>query len=138
MRVYFTKEVWMTEPIVFISHNRVNDGRLEEFKQFFQAGVSLIQSGKPGTLAFLAYVGEEGTRVTIIHVFPDAQAMADHMHGAGDRARKTYEFLTPDSIEIYGQPPQQIIDAMQQAVGPGVRIHLNSKNLGGFLRLYPG
>jgi len=127
----------MSAPIVFISHNRIKENRLADYKLFFQEGAELIEASKPGTVAFLAYANQDLTEVTIIHVFPDANSMTLHMQGASDRAKQAYEFMEPDTLEIYGEASEQVYHAMQQAAGPGVTIRLNPDSLGGFIRLAP-
>src|SRR5213593_861531 len=39
----------MSEPIVFISRNRVKKGKLDDFKHFYQEGVERLRREKPGT-----------------------------------------------------------------------------------------
>lgn len=55
---------------------------------------------------FLAYVSEDGTRVTIVHVFADADSMDLHVEGAEERTRTAYEFVEPRGFEIYGMPSE--------------------------------
>jgi hypothetical protein len=45
----------MSEPIVFISHSRVKQGKLEAFKDLARETIPLIERGKPGTVVFLGY-----------------------------------------------------------------------------------
>ena len=46
----------MSEPIVFISHFKVKEGKLEGLKQHAKMMMELIKAEKPGTLAFLQYL----------------------------------------------------------------------------------
>ena len=59
----------MSDPIVLISHNRIKEGKLDDLRQFTPEGMKLIEADKPGTLVQLAYVNEDGTEVTYIHLF---------------------------------------------------------------------
>ena len=68
----------MTEPIVFISRNRLVAGKRAEWAAAYAAAVAMIGSGKPGTAVFAAYLDESGSLVSVIHVFPDAAAMTQH------------------------------------------------------------
>ncbi len=94
----------MSEPIVFISHNRVKEGKLDGFKQAYREAAELMEANKPGTITFLAYVNEEGTEVSIVHVFPDANSMDHHMQGVAERAKETAEFLESDRLCL-PEPP---------------------------------
>jgi len=128
----------MSEPIVFISHHRIKEGKLDGFKQFSPGVMEQIEASKPGTVAFLGYFNEDGTEVSFIHVFPDAEAMDLHVEGAGERSKKAYEFIEPQAFEIYGRPSDQVLEMMKQATGPGAALIVQPQLLGGYLRLKPG
>jgi len=122
-------------PIVFISHNKVKEGKLDNFRQFYRKEVKLIEADKPCTLVHLAYVNEDGTEVTIVHLFPNAHAFDLHMQGTSERAKKAYEFIESDRLEIYGRPSNDVLEMMRKIVGSGVALSFNPQNLGGFIRL---
>jgi len=124
----------MSDPIVFISHNRVKEGKLDDLRQFSRDAVKLIEADKPGTLVQLAYVNEDGTEVTFVHLFPNADAMDLHMQGASERAKRAYEFIEADRFEIYGMPSDGVLEMMRKIVGSGVVLSFNPQHLGGFIR----
>ena len=74
----------MSKPIVFISHNKLKEGKLKAYTKLYREVVENIEKEKPGTLIHLAFVDEDNSSVTMRHLFPDADAMDDHMKGAGD------------------------------------------------------
>jgi hypothetical protein len=126
----------MTEPIVFISHFRINAGQLDAFRTYFRVGAVGLQAEKPRTVAFLAYSDETGTRASIVHVFPDSDAMDLHFEGAAERSRAAYEFMEPDGWEIYGAPSAAALGMMQEgASAAGVTLTVQPGDIGGFLRL---
>ena len=125
----------MNEPIVFISHFRIKADQLDAFRTYFREGATGLQAEKPRTVAFLAYADEAGTRVSIVHVFPDADAMDLHVEGAAERSRAAYEFMEPDGWEIYGAPSAAALGMMQQsASAAGVTLTVKPAHIGGFLR----
>ena len=124
----------MSDPIVYISHNRVKEGRLDDFRRFDREGVKLIEANRPGTLVHLAYTNEAGTEVTMIHLFPDAAALDRHMLGAGDRTKGAYEFIEPIRLEIYGEPSPTVAEAIQKLAGSGIPLSQNPHRLGGYIR----
>lgn len=121
----------MSRAIVSISRNRIKAGKLEDFKQFFRQGTPGIEADKPGTVAFLAYLNDEGSEVSIVHVFPDAAAMDRHLEGAAERARAAYEFMQPISMEVYGTPSDGVLGMMKQIAGTGVTVSIRPHHLGG-------
>jgi len=126
----------MSEPIVFISRNRIKEGMTDEFREHYSKSVPLTQAGKPGTLVQLAYENEEATEVTIIRLFPTADALDLQLQGANERSKKTYEFIEPISIEIYGTPNPATLETMKKVAGSGVSVSVsvNPQFIGGFIR----
>jgi hypothetical protein len=48
----------------------------------------VIERDKPGTVAFLPYTDDE---LSIVHVFPDAAAIDDHLEGVNERVAEAAE-----------------------------------------------
>lgn len=127
----------MSEPIVFISHQRIKVGKLEGYKQNYREVAEFTEKSKPGTLAHLCYLSEDGTQATVVHVFPDAQALETHMKGVGEIAQKAYEFMEIVRFEIYGKPSDTILQAMLKIAGSGVTLSIQPQHVGGYLRFEP-
>jgi hypothetical protein len=127
----------MSEPIVFISRHKVKEGKLDAFKQFYLEGVKVLEGEKPGTVAQLAYLNEDGTEVAIVHVFPNADAMDLHVEGADERSRRTYEFVQPAAFEVYGSPSDRVLEMFKRAAGSGADLSIRPQQLGGLIRLRP-
>jgi quinol monooxygenase YgiN len=125
----------MSEPIVFISHFKVKEGKHDEFKQLSQEVTEHIKADKPGTFTFLQYTNEEGTELSIIHIFPDAEAFDNHNEGVGERAGKAFEFIVPTRREIYGLPSDQAMTILTPPEGSGIILHQVPQLMGGYIRL---
>jgi hypothetical protein len=128
----------MTNPIVFISNQKIKDGKLEGYKQYYQQVSEMTEAKKPGTVAHLGYLNEDGSEVSIIHIFPDAESMELHMKGVDELAKKAYEFIEIVSFEIYGKPDDTLLNMMMQIAGSGVELILKPHTLGGYFRLRSG
>jgi quinol monooxygenase YgiN len=128
----------VSEPIVFISINRIKPGKREALAEFSAAGVGVIEATKPGTVLFHAYVDEADEEVCFVHAFGDAEAMDRHLEGADERARAAYEYIEPKRFEIYGTPSQALLDAMRNAAGDTIEVVIRPGTLGGFMRLAAG
>jgi quinol monooxygenase YgiN len=136
-----TKENTLTGPIVFISHFKIKEGKLEGLKQHAQKMVELIYAEKPGTLAFLQYLNEAESELSIVHVFTDADAFDKHGEGVAERARAGFEYLEPISRELYGMPNEKTLAMMtgiRPAGAPEIEFHHKSQAMGGFIRLRAG
>ena len=131
------KEFETSEPIVFISHQRVKEGKLEGYKQYYRQVAEQAKANKPGTVAHLAYHNEEGSELSIIHIFPNAEAMELHMRGVDELAKKAYEYVEILSFEIYGQPTEAVLERMIQIVGSGIAVNIRPQLIGGYIRFNP-
>jgi hypothetical protein len=94
----------MPKPVVVVSHFKIKEGKLDGLKKIFPEVLETLKVEKPRTTAQLAYVDEAGTRVSIVHVFADADVMDQHFERAEERTKTAYEFMDPAGWEIYGTP----------------------------------
>ena len=124
----------MTNPLVFISRNRIKEGKNDEFRKHYQDSIPPILAGKTGTLAQLAYENEEATEFTIVRLFPSADALDLQIQGADERSKKTYTFIEPISIEIFGTPNPATLDMMKKIAGSGIAVKISPNYMGGFIR----
>jgi hypothetical protein len=128
----------MSEPIIFISHFRVRQGAIDGLRRITDDVTRSLEVEKPRTLAYLSYVDADGTHVTFIHAFADAESMDLHFEGAEERSRAAYAFLEPDGWEIYGAPSDPALTTIRQAAeASGVKLSVQPAYLDGFLRITP-
>jgi quinol monooxygenase YgiN len=125
----------MSGPVVFISHNAVKDGKLEGFREAFGEVAVSLNAEKPGTVVFLAFADEDGSRVSVVHVFSDAGAMGRHLQGDQERMAKAVGFIETTGYEIYGAPSEPALEAMRGfAESEGVPLQVQRDYVGGYLR----
>ena len=128
----------MTEPVVFLSHFKVREGKLDELKRLVGEVERSLREDKPRTAAWLVYLDEDGTKVSFVHCFPDADSMDLHFEGSDERTAAVYEFVEPAGFEIYGTSSEQALQTMREAAtGSGVSLRVQPGSLGGFLRMEP-
>ncbi len=125
----------MTAPIVFISRNRIKPDKADEFRTHYHNSVPTIEANKSNTLAQLAYENADATEVTIVRVFPNADALDQQLQGADKRSKKTYEFIEPISIEIFGTPNPATLEKMSKIAGSGITFKVDPHYIGGLIRL---
>ena len=129
----------MSEPVVFISHFGIKEGALDDMRRYSAGVMEQLQEAKPRTVLFLAYLDEQGSEVSFLHAFPDAESMDLHFEGVDERAAAAYQYLEPRGWEIYGRPNEGALDSMRQAAtSAGVSLTVLPDYLGGFLRLQRG
>jgi quinol monooxygenase YgiN len=125
----------MSGPIVFISHNTVKDGKLEGFREAFGEVSVALEAERPGTIVYLAFADEDGSRVSVVHVFPDASAMGRHLQGVQERMAKAVGFIETTGYEIYGAPSEPVLEAMHGfAQSEDVALQVQPDHVGGYVR----
>jgi hypothetical protein len=128
--------VGVSEPVVFISHFAIKEGALGDLRRLSEEVIESLRHDKPRTVLYLAYLDDEGTQVSFLHAFPDAESMDLHFEGADERGKAAYQYLEPRGWEIYGRPSEAALESMRQAAsGAGVPLTVLPDHLGGFLRL---
>ena len=129
------KEEKMSNPIIFISNQKIKAGQLDEYKKNYLQVAAMTEATKPGTAAHLAYLNEEGTKASIVHIFPDVESLEVHLRGVDELAKKAYQFMEIESFEIYGRPSDKILAGMMQIAGSGVTLDIKPQSVGGYIRL---
>ncbi len=124
----------MSEPIVFVIRFKIKEGKVDEFRKHYQDSIQPTLDAKPGTLIQLAYENEEATEFTVIRHFSNANALAHHLQGAAERSKKTFTYVEPYYIEIFGTPNQATLEKMEKLGGTGVTMSISPKFTGGFIR----
>jgi hypothetical protein len=94
----------------------------------------MTEAHKPGTLVQLAYESEDTTQVDIFRVFPDADALDKQLQGADERSKRTYEFIEPVGVEIYGAPSAFALEMTKKVAGAGIEVTIKPHYIGGFIR----
>jgi hypothetical protein len=64
----------MTEPVVYVSTWKVKVGKFDAYARLHERLANTVWDLEPRVAAFLAFANDDGTEVTGIHVFPDADA----------------------------------------------------------------
>ena len=122
------------EPIVFVSESRVRPGMADAVRAFIDKGAQHLAAAKPQTLAFLAYVDDAATTLTIVHVFADPAAFAAHVEGADSRSAAADELIESLALTIYGTPTTSTLEAIQASTPSSASIEVRARFAGGFLR----
>lgn len=124
----------MANPIIFISRNRAKEGLMDDFKKHYELSVPQTEQDKPSTFAQFAYFDDDAVKVTIVRIFPTAEALDLQLQGADERSKITYQFIEPISVEIYGTASDYAVDMMKKVAGKGIPIIIDPQFIGGFIR----
>lgn len=127
----------MSEPFIFIATNRLKPGRLDDEHARVADLAPFLEANEPRLLAFNEYVDDAGLEVSVVQIHPDADSMMFHLGVVRERAAQAYgqTIEATRSIQIYGAPPNELLDALRHGAGEDTVIQVKPHLVGGFTRL---
>lgn len=127
----------MQEPIIFIAHQKIKPGKTEEYKKYYQEVAEWMEENKPRTTAHITYVSEDGMEASVVHIFPNVEAMGEHMQNLGDLGIKAFTLMEIIGFDIYGTPNKTVLDSMIKMI-PGAKVKIRPQPAGGYIRVNSG
>lgn len=127
----------MSDPIIFISNQKIKAGKAEEYKEFIRGTMAWIEANRPLTIANLAYFNEDETEASIVITFPNAEAMQTHMQGMGELPKRAFEHAEVVDLQIFGAPNEATLQILKMMAGSGIVIHSKPHSVGGYIRFKP-
>ena len=104
----------MSDLIVSIDWSGGREGKLEELQAAMKALVDFVDTNETRPLAYEVYFSGEGTRMTVLQIYPDSASMEYHMRVAATEFAKVKDLLSLSAIDIYGTPSEALLDQMRQ------------------------
>ena len=99
----------MPNAIVYIDTSNVREGALEELREGMKELVAFVDANEPQLIAYNVYFSDDGTRMTVVHVHPDAASLEYHLEVAGPFFRRFAQLVKLTSTHIYGEPSEKAL-----------------------------
>jgi hypothetical protein len=115
----------MADAIVYVDTSDVREGALDELKEGMKELVAFVEANVPRVIAYNVYFSDDGTRMTVMHVHPDAASLENHLEVAGPMFRRYADLVTLSSIQIHGEPSEKALElsrAKAQLLGQGAEL----------------
>lgn len=112
----------MSDRIVYIDTSEIHDGKLEEVKAAVKELAAFIETDNPHILSYGFFFDDAASRMKVVAVHPDSEALAFHMDVGRDEFRKFADRLDLVSIEVYGDVSDAVrerLDQKAQMLGKG-------------------
>jgi quinol monooxygenase YgiN len=124
-------------PFIVIRTFAIKQGKLDAFRQSLPEFFKTIEAKEPRLLALNAYLNDDGTEATFVHIHPDAASMERHeevAHEPTERIRREFLDATA-SLQVYGEPSPVMREKERHLAEQGIPLTIKSEHLGGFTRL---
>jgi hypothetical protein len=108
------KEGSMSGSIVYVDRSEIVEGRLGELTDRMGELVALIEANEPRLIAYNAYLNEDQTEISVVHIHRDVASMVTHFKVAGPAFRNFVDLVHLQSIDIYGDPTDELVDQLRE------------------------
>lgn len=122
----------MSEPIIYVDHSRVREGKLAELKTAMDELVEFVQANEPQLIAYNVYFSEDLASMSIVHIHADSESLEYHMKVGGPLFAKFAEYIKLLSIDLYGRPGDGLVQQLRQKaqmLGEG-EVHVHELHAG--------
>jgi hypothetical protein len=104
----------MLNPIVYIDHSDIREGKLREVMARIDDLVEFVETREPQLLSYSVYVDKEGRGMTVVAIHPHPSSLELHMEIGGPAFRKFTDLIDLRTIEVYGRPGDKVLGQLQQ------------------------
>lgn len=129
----------MSGPFIFIGTYTIKSGRLEDARKALAGLVAHVETNEPRLISFNTYLDEQGTKLSVVQIHPDADSMEFHMTVISEHMTGAFEYLdTTVGEQIYGASSPSLARTLEQWAEPGVPVTIMPVHEGGFTRTNAG
>ena len=125
----------MNTSVVYVDRSLVRPGKLAELKEAIAELSSDFEANEPELIAYLVFLDDTETQMTVMHVHRDVASLELHMKIGGPRFPRFAPLVELKSIDVYGAVNDEVMarlrDKAQTLGGATVEAH---KSCTGFLR----
>ena len=100
--------------VLFVGRYRIPPGALEEWRAAQREMTAFVAANLPDVLAFDAYLGEDGTEATSIHLHRDAASFQRYVETMATRIERGTQIVEVLRIDLYGEPSAAVIERMRR------------------------
>lgn len=117
----------MTGPLLYVDSAEVREGTLEKLKPAIEELARFVEANVPQLIAYNVYLGEDGSRMSVVHLHRDSASLEYHMDVAGPVFERFVDLVRLSSIDVYGDPSEKALTQLQDKArllgGGGVLVH---------------
>ena len=101
----------MSGPLINVLTCTIKPGKQEEAGKRIAELVDFVETNEPRMIAFHAYLGQDGKRLSIVQVHPDSASMEFHMQVNAKHFATVFDWLDTSSGQQYFGPISEVLAA---------------------------
>jgi quinol monooxygenase YgiN len=125
----------MAGPIIYLFTMTIKPGKTEEARKHIAELVDFVETNEPRMIAFHCFFDEEGSKLTIVQMYPDSASMEFHMEVNAKHFTTAYDYLDSQlNEEFYGPISETLASELGKWDRTNVAVTRMPLHEGGFTR----
>jgi quinol monooxygenase YgiN len=125
----------MSQPFIYIGTYTVKAGKLDQCRKQLQELARVVEANEPRLVAFNVFGDEQGSRVSVVQVHPDAASMEHHMKVVAEHLGSAFDYLEDTvSEQVYGTPSEELAELLKDYADPNADVTAMPRHEAGFTR----
>ncbi|MEV6104005.1 hypothetical protein AB0M28_04700 [Streptomyces sp. NPDC051940] len=104
----------MAEPIYYVDHSDIREGRIGEVREGMRDLALFVEAREPQLIAYDFYIDESDSTMTVLAVHPDSASMEVHLQLGGPKFREFAALIRMRSIDVYGRPGAGVVAQLRE------------------------
>jgi hypothetical protein len=104
----------MKDLIYYIDASIIRQGKLNELKKAAQELAEFVDLNESRPISYNIYFNEDGTQMSLLQIHPDSASLEFHLELAGHAFQKFKDLLQLSTIQIYGQPSENLLNQLNR------------------------
>lgn len=117
----------MSEFLVYVDRSSIHDGAYDDLVAGMRDLARFVEENEPNIPSYHVFFSEDGASMTVVHVHTTPDTLDLHLEIAGTEFKKVKDFITLESIDVFGKPSDNAVEMMRkkaEMLGSGeVRVH---------------
>ena len=103
--------------VLFVGRYRIPPGRVDEWRAAQREMAAFVEANLPDVLAFDAYLGDDGTEATSVHLHRDAASFERYLEAMATRIGRGAQIVEVLRIDLYGEPSAAVLERLRRMGG---------------------
>ena len=116
--------------VVFVGTYRIPPGMVDEWRAANREMTEFMEASLPSVITFDAYLSEDGTEGTSIHLHRDADSFEQYLAAAASRIGHGTQVVEVLRIDLYGEPSAAVVDRLRRMGTWPVNVHAHVNGWG--------
>lgn len=116
--------------VMFVGRYRIPEGKAVAWRDAIREMTEFVEANLPNTISFDAYLSEDGSEGTSVHLHRDAASFDAYLAAAASRIGRGTQIVEVIRIDLYGAPSAETVDRLRGMGAWPVGVHARVNGFG--------